>query len=797
MNDHSHENPLEGVEFTVGQDAVEEARRVERKAMRSPDSETPAESSDPNAPPVDVEDLPAWIREHKRPDVAFERAFLCMAVELSEQDAPAFERLRRDLKNAGVGITQWTKRVDEARKEIAEVAQREQRERALETRRKELEERKAQTEAEAETFAKAEAETIARFGNGDHVWTYEGNIGADAEGEPVSDLYRSRPGEMWAERARKKGTERFDVTTGCSAYIREELAIYRTPDAQPELELVLSVCPGATKPSYEKRVSPEDLARKFPSEYLGKIATLSPNPRALALWNFLVGRANEERPTVPVYAFTGRHTVNGREVYLSAGNAISEDGEAPDVRIELQEHPMRRFALPKPPTGEALHAAIRAGLGILDLKPARLWVPLVGTAFASALGHRRIVLFLHAEPLSGKSTSASIVQRFFGERTTRDEFGRKAPPVNLRRASEAALAPILSAIGDGVLLLDDYAFSGKKGELETTLDRVVRGVFEASGRLRSKRSGGGRDPMVPRCALMITGETLASNGASFISRCLTLEVPSRAECSDIGEDSGPEHAASSGELARCMAGFIAWSLGKPIPELVSRHSFPGAHDRGVEILQQIATGASAFLRFAMESGVLSEREAAERTAKVFDALRETVAPQREAEQLEDLGELCLDLLRSSLRSSRAYLTGKNGREPSGKQDMCGWAPDKRYVDGSPIDEWKTHTGQDRLGYIEGNEVFLHKGALMGVLKAIHRKERCSELAIQEPGRVAKLWHKAGYLAKTDLETKRNTYFVRTKGFDHLVLRADVLWPDEAGETAPKPLARRKLVGVPL
>lgn len=116
-----HENPLEGVEFTAGQDAVEEARRVERKAKRAKESdEGTTEPSDPNGPPGDVEDLPGWIREHKRPDVALEPRYLCQAAVLQAEEPSAFARLKSALKAAGVGITDWSKFVNDARRAMTE-----------------------------------------------------------------------------------------------------------------------------------------------------------------------------------------------------------------------------------------------------------------------------------------------------------------------------------------------------------------------------------------------------------------------------------------------------------------------------------------------------------------------------------------------------------------------------------------------------------------------------------------------------------------------------------------------------
>src|SRR5262249_45815574 len=66
-------------------------------------------------------------------------------------------------------------------------------------------------------------------------------------------------------------------------------------------------------------------------------------------------------PPRPVYAQGGWGEVAGHWVYLPAGGAIGMDGPVADIEVQLPDA-LVRYALPAPPSGDALTAAIRASL---------------------------------------------------------------------------------------------------------------------------------------------------------------------------------------------------------------------------------------------------------------------------------------------------------------------------------------------------------------------------------------------------------------------------------------------------
>lgn len=451
---NSERDPFEGIEFTAGQDAIESARRVERKAKRATGhDEAPSEPSDPDGRPDDLEDLPAWIKAHSRPDAALERNYLIQAVELQAEDAPAFSRLRIALKAAGVGVTEWNKRVNETARDLEKEIERKHIEELAQKRREQEQTHRAAAKAEQER-AKAESPEALQ----EHYWEHELNtLDTAADGKPTGDVYVSEPGRLYVELFDKRGTRRVDIMPGASAYIAEELLVYATPEAAPARKFVLSVSHRGSKEPYTAEVEPAEFERRLPSSYLGSVATLAPGGEAPGRWRFVAGRAGASRPSVSVFGFTGKHRVGGSWVYLHAGGALDANGPRSDIRVQPDEK-TRRFCLEPHLQGAALTAALRKTIGLcFGLKPAFLGVPLFAGVFAAALGLTRWVIYLTARSESGKSTAAALAQRFFGK-----AMHREALPVSVGGASQAGLASVLAAIGDAIVTLDDYLPSARK-----------------------------------------------------------------------------------------------------------------------------------------------------------------------------------------------------------------------------------------------------------------------------------------------------------------------------------------------
>ncbi len=89
-----------------------------------------------------------------------------------------------------------------------------------------------------------------------------------------------------------------------------------------------------------------------------------------------------------VYTHIGWRRLGERWAYLHAAGAITATGLENNVRVSLPGA-LQNFRLPSPPAGEELRVAVRASLGILDIAPDSLTVPMYAAIYRAPLGEVR------------------------------------------------------------------------------------------------------------------------------------------------------------------------------------------------------------------------------------------------------------------------------------------------------------------------------------------------------------------------------------------------------------------------
>jgi hypothetical protein len=178
------------------------------------------------------------------------------------------------------------------------------------------------------------------------------------------------------------------------------------------------------------------------------------------------------------------------------------------------------MALPAPPDGEELGTAVRAGLGLLDVAPDTVTVPLLAAVFRAVLGGCDFSIHLSGPSGAGKSELTALVQSFFGA-----SFDARHLPGSWSSTANA-LEGLAFAAKDAVVVVDDFAPTGGMNDADRThrdADRLFRAQGNRSGRLRMRQDGTLRAAKPPRGLIVSSGEDLP-RGQSLRARVLVVDV---------------------------------------------------------------------------------------------------------------------------------------------------------------------------------------------------------------------------------------------------------------------------------
>jgi hypothetical protein len=487
-----------------------------------------------------------------------------------------------------------------------------------------------------------------------------------------------------------------------------------------------------------------------------------------------------DRARRTVYTHTGWRQVGGAWVYLHGAGAIGPVGPVADIEVSLPDS-LAAFALPAPPTAEALAAAIGASLALLDeLVADRISFPLLGTISRAALGEAPgpIDLSVHlAGPHSaGKSELAALAQQHFGA-------GLDARHLPGSWSSTAnALEGLAFAAKDSLLVVDDYAPHGATSDrqrLERDADRLLRAQGNRSGRQRMRADGSQRPTKPPRGLILSTGEDVPP-GQSLRGRMLVLEVsPGDVPLAQLTPHQG---AAAAGQYAKALAGFVRWlapqydDLCNRLPamrcELRERAQTGTGSARTPGIVADLALGLSIFFDFARGSGVLTDQERDALFRRGWEALRQASDAHAHHVQAAEPTDVFVRMLAGALASGRAHVASPVGREPA---DPEPWGWQRRQVGpaANGHDEWQPQG--ERIGWVQGDHLYLEPEASYAAAQEMARDQGHS-LSVSSRT-LHKRLKERGLLASWDEPRQRNTVRRNLGGVDRrevLDLRIDAL-----------------------
>jgi len=449
----------------------------------------------------------------------------------------------------------------------------------------------------------------------------------------------------------------------------------------------------------------------WPTETLGAGALLYPGLSAKDHARAAIQLLSGDPPLRHVYAHTGWRQIEGDAwAYFHAQGAI---GGAAPVHVSLPDA-LARYGLPEPPTGDALRTALQASLGLWNLLPTPLSVPMLAGVYRAVLGTCDFSLHLAGPSGAFKSELAALVQQHFGAGLD----ARHLP--GSWTATDNALEGLAFAVKDAVMVVDDFAPSGSGLDvqrLHAKADRLLRGQGNNAGRLRMRADATLKAPKFPRGLILSTGEDVPL-GLSLRARILVLELPpglvSPAALSHCQRD------AAAGLYAQALAGFLHWLAPRygevrtglqaeknALRDGAALSSLGSSHRRTPEIAANLGLGLDYFLRFCLETGTVTQAQQADLWREGWKALIQAAADQTAHHAASEPTRRFLELLAAALSSGKAHLASPDGDAPA-HPSAWGWREVQVGTGDNERSEWRPQG--ERIGWLDGEDVFLQKDA---------------------------------------------------------------------------------------
>lgn len=482
--------------------------------------------------------------------------------------------------------------------------------------------------------------------------------------------------------------------------------------------------------------------------------------------------APDDLETQTVYVHTGWRRIGERHRYLTASGALGADGLDDTATVDLPG-PLGHFCLPDPakPPADDLREAIRASLGVLDIAPDTVTVPVLGAALRAPLpllpdGGVWIV----GRTGSGKSQLAALAQQHFGAELDDRHFpGGWSSTAN-------ALAEKSFLLSHALAVIDDYIPTGSQQDIarmQKAADHLIRGSANGAGRDRLDSTATLRASRPPRAQVLATGEDLPP-GHSLRGRLFIAELP--ADGMDWDALTVCQGHARNGLYALAFAGYIRWiagqmdtnagfvdALAEHRTQLRAAATTAGQHRRTPDMVASLTLGWRTWLDYAAAVGAVTAEQRESLYTRIWRALVAGADAQADAQADANPVRIYLDSLRASIVGGHAHLTDLDGRCPPRAQ-AWGWVSE--------------HVGADltdrprgaRIGWVDGEQVYLDPDAAYAM--AVRHGRATGLPALPGEATLRKRLHDAGILASVRTSGSRTWLTVR-KTLDG-ARRADVL-----------------------
>jgi len=391
-----------------------------------------------------------------------------------------------------------------------------------------------------------------------------------------------------------------------------------------------------------------------------------------------------------IYTSTGWHTIEGKRCFLMPGRVIGLEGS--DVEVDPPD--MGSFQLPDLPDQEGIVEAVRRSVGVLDVAPHTVTVPLLAAAWTAPLElGLDFTVFVVGRTGTFKSSIVALVQSFYGS------FDYDSLPANWN-STATFLEARLHRAKDIVYSIDNYVPPEAEREhkaMRGAALRTLQAIGDGQGRGRCDSGARERATKRPQALVVGTGEILPPTNESTLGRIVVVRVDPGV----VSLDAIRTARGSLDSLGVASHAYMAWlaesidTLELDIQAAHWRDVFAGkladCHQRLPTSLAKLMVGFATFVQFAQRLGLLDSVGAAELANRAFHALLAVGADQPVAEDAT-AAESYLDAIRALLRSRRAGLAD---------------SPADALNDDIENEEGFVRTTHNQIGWLAGDaEVFL-------------------------------------------------------------------------------------------
>jgi hypothetical protein len=332
-----------------------------------------------------------------------------------------------------------------------------------------------------------------------------------------------------------------------------------------------------------------------------------------------------------IYKQLGWRKIGNAWVYLSGSGGMGATGLDNTIEVELPKS-LQKYVLPAPgarsrtPDQPLLDVRspqqreVEASLGLLDLAPDVVTVPLWLSMWRAVLIRADFTVWLEGKTGAGKSTLVALMLSHFGAEQTAQGLPGFSSTDNF-------LEELMFTAADSPLVIDDCApdtGQGRRGAQPGA--RLLRAQGNGVGRGRMEGNGDLRPPHHPRCLLLMTAEGEPS-GHSAQARTL---IVSMTPGSMVWEKLlGAQQNAERGLLAQALSDYVSWlaprldtvraSQGEAITRY--RPEFRSVHARTSTSCAELMWGLEHLLQYFRDSNLLTANECAVLNDRCLTALR--------------------------------------------------------------------------------------------------------------------------------------------------------------------------------
>jgi hypothetical protein len=268
-------------------------------------------------------------------------------------------------------------------------------------------------------------------------------------------------------------------------------------------------------------------------------------------------------------------------------------------------------------------------------------------------------------------------------------------------------------------VVDDYAparlSEADRKRLEATAVRLFRAQGNRSGRMRLTADLQRRKVKPPRGMMISTGEERAG-GQSLNARKLALEF-SKGEV-EIAALTEAQQAGLRDKYERAMGEFIRWLAGQldELRELLrakqqpyrERADLKDTHARIPSVIADLVCGWETFIKFALESGAISEKESSELVERGWRVLKGAGEAQKPHQNELDPANQFITYLTSGIDARAGHLADSNALHSppdENNAESYGWQMVERWAHDEP-----RHVPEPRgklVGWMDGDNLYLN------------------------------------------------------------------------------------------